>query len=119
MDRPRGMRFRKFFTPELAVIIFWLFAVPAFGVAILDLAKGQNVIGLSCLAAILFLRVMMETMAVLFQIHHVLIDIRDNAKEDAGDLERVEREAKLQKARDLAATRENKPASPGESRLNY
>jgi hypothetical protein len=106
------MRFRTFVTPQFGVLLFWLCAVPLLFAAGFFVVNGQPVYSLICLAWVLFLRVILESLAILFQIHDVLVDIRDANKRSAKD---AEREAKLARARELASRR---PAAvTGENRL--
>ncbi|MCB1602663.1 MAG: hypothetical protein KDI66_21780 [Xanthomonadales bacterium] len=77
------MGFRRFYTTELAVVLFWLFAFFAIvGMAVTAAASPSlaysTIIG-GCLA-ILFVRVLLEVMAVLFQIHARLDELCEHSR---------------------------------------
>ena len=82
------MGFRNLVTPQFGVVLFWLCAVPLLIMAGFFAVNGQVLYPLMCVAWVLFLRVIFESLAILFQIHDVLVDIRDADKLKAKDAER-------------------------------
>ena len=111
--KPSPVGFKRFYTPQFGVVLFWLSAVPLLIAGGILLVQGSVVMGITMIASALFFRVFFETMTVLFQIHDVLCEIRDADKTKAAEAERQE---KMARVRALAARA--KPAQPGETRLD-
>lgn len=108
----RSLGFRTFVTPQFGVVLFWVMAVPLIVAAVLSIVRGSVWFGIYGFLLVVLIRVVFETMTILFHIHDVLVEIRDK---DKVERERAEREAKIARARELASR--SKPAGPGESRL--
>jgi len=108
----RNLGFRTFVTPQFGVILFWLIAIPLVIAALIAFWNKAIWMGLYFLLWAVLVRVGLETMTILFNIHDVLVEIRDKDKKER---EQAEREEKLARARELAARAT--PSAPGETRL--
>jgi len=106
MNAPRPY-LRAFWTPALGMLLFWGYAVVAGITAAFALARGAIVVALVFVGTIVVARVWVEMTLILFQIHDVLVSIRDQPIE-------AEKRAKLLAARGVAQAR---PVAPGEMRL--
>jgi Na+/melibiose symporter-like transporter len=113
MNKNRSLGFKSFITPQFGVVLFWLIAIALGASAVMSFAHGAEAVGFFMLMAIIGVRVGFETLTVLFQIHDVLLDIRDQD-------DRREQAAKkldaMQRARELVA--KTQPVQPGEIRLH-
>lgn len=102
---PAPVGFGRFYTPELAVLLFWIVVI-AVVLAMIASASRPTALFVSTLVGgavlILFCRVILEVMAVLFQIHARLTELCG--------FEREAREA-ARKAADQARIAANKIAA--------
>lgn len=104
----------SFWTPDLANILFWFFAL-VFGVAAGSAFYiGSWGMGFFFLGAILGTRVAVECVVILFQIHDVLTDIRQQG-DSTMQKELLERATRHQAARQAALLAQQ--TAPGEHRL--
>lgn len=115
MSSKRG--FKTFIAPEFGVIVFWLGAVPLLLAAGLALAKGSFLIALGFTGSAIALRLVLEGMTVLFQMHDVLLDIRTALQGTAPPASTRTADERVRRARELAAN-VSKRTLPGESRLD-
>jgi hypothetical protein len=99
-------------TPQFGVVLFWVLACTLLLGAGFMFAQGNILMGSVTIGLVLLWRVFFETVTVLFQIHSVLVDIRDADKVQQAE---AERKRKLERARELAASKQL--AQPGETRL--
>lgn len=104
----KGPYFRDFWTPSLGIIVFWFGALVCCLLAGFSLSAGLMLPALLWIAAIFALRMAVEALVVLFQIHDVLVEIRDQGQ-------RADPQDKLKRARELSSSRA--PTVPGEARL--
>lgn len=89
-SRPVG--FQRFYTLELSVLLFWLFTVSmVVGTSFAAVATPQRamlLIAVACLS-VLFVRILLEVTAVLFQIHGKLEELCEQGRraEEAANAE--------------------------------
>lgn len=113
MSNQRSVGFKYFATPSLGVILYWIIAAPILFAAVVSAMREQWVVSAVQIGMALALRVVMEAVVVLFQIHDVLTQILARIK-SATD----EPDPRIVKARALAAqSGAHTTTVPGESRL--
>jgi len=68
----------KFITPTIMTVVYWVLMVVAIVVSLVMLFSGSVIQGIfSLILAPIYVRVLCEVMILLFKIHGVLCEIRD------------------------------------------
>lgn len=104
----RSLSIKTFWSPSLGLLIFWVGAALLLVGAVVALFQQTFLAAVAALASILVLRMAVEALLVLFQIHDALVDLRDRGDDEA--------KSKIARARDLAR-RAHATSTPGENRL--
>jgi len=73
----RRLAFKTFIAPQFGVVVFWIIGIPSLIASCIEFATGQWIVALITLAFVLGFRIFFEAMTVLFQIHDVLVEMRD------------------------------------------
>lgn len=109
---PKHTHRTKWDTPSLVTWCFWLWAAVAAIASIIAFAGQQWLMGFSLLGTIIMARIGMELTIVIFSIHDVLEQIRDQAAKP-----QLERTRAAQAAQRKAALQRQSTNAPGEMRL--